>query len=594
MNESLLPYYSQEVTHLKRKLNEFASTNPNAGDTLKINNENIEDPHVNRLLDGFAFLTAELQQKLDNSFSELSTGLLESIYPEYLSILPSTSIVQFQPLGDLDKPYKIHSGDMLESSPINGDTCKFTIAYDTDLLPLTVKSAKFHNHTLAGPKAAGIDSTSVLEISLATMNSIEFSQLDCKKIRFFIDGDRGFSNKILDMILGHTNKLIIHDNNETVDIPITAIKQLGFDQEHKILPNNSKTPSAHATIIEYFAYSKKFQFIEINLSDVLKQFNSEASLYIYFDCKNSDLETYIDKDNFILNATPIINLFPNSAEPIVLDNYKSEYPVIANSNNPNNFEIYSIDNVSAITPSGEKIDYLPFYSTNYNIEQNSKLWTCNRRKLEGQDFYQMNVSLVDPDINIQFHQDNILSINTLCTNANLPTKLLFNNGTPYLQFCETTAPTKSIKCLMPFTKPSYLFNNNKQFWKLLSLLNLNVQTMLDEKCNNLKRMLELHCADTMKHSRTIISSIQSSSSKQILARDPNGILNSFCQGTEITINIDEKILGNESILQLGNVLNHFFASKVTLNSFIQLKIYSESQQRIIHQWQPTSGTTALT
>ena len=53
-----------------------------------------QDPHVERLIESFAFLTARLQVKLKDEFPELVDALLGMLYPHYLAPIPSMAIAQ--------------------------------------------------------------------------------------------------------------------------------------------------------------------------------------------------------------------------------------------------------------------------------------------------------------------------------------------------------------------------------------------------------------------------------------------------------------------------------------------------------------------
>src|SRR5580704_7339041 len=52
-----------------------------------------EDPHVERLLEGFAFLAARVYMKIDDEFPEVVESLLSILYPYYLRPIPSASVV---------------------------------------------------------------------------------------------------------------------------------------------------------------------------------------------------------------------------------------------------------------------------------------------------------------------------------------------------------------------------------------------------------------------------------------------------------------------------------------------------------------------
>ena len=96
MADELLPYYEKELAFIRQLGAEFAKEHPKIASRLGINAETIEDPHVSRLIEGFAFLNARIQHKLDDDFPELSDALLSVIFPHYQRPIPSCSIVHFE------------------------------------------------------------------------------------------------------------------------------------------------------------------------------------------------------------------------------------------------------------------------------------------------------------------------------------------------------------------------------------------------------------------------------------------------------------------------------------------------------------------
>ncbi len=87
-----------------------------------------EDPHVERLLEGFAFLAARIHLKLEDDLPEISDALLSVVYPHYLRPIPSMSIVEFHldpEQGKLTTGLRIPRDSVLYSRPVGGAPCKF-------------------------------------------------------------------------------------------------------------------------------------------------------------------------------------------------------------------------------------------------------------------------------------------------------------------------------------------------------------------------------------------------------------------------------------------------------------------------------------
>src|ERR1051325_2878767 len=96
MDPRLIRYYNAELQHLHEMGAEFAQQFPKIAARLGMNGVEVTDPYVERLLEGFGFLAARVHLKLDAEFPKFTQALLETIYPHYLSPVPSMSIVRFE------------------------------------------------------------------------------------------------------------------------------------------------------------------------------------------------------------------------------------------------------------------------------------------------------------------------------------------------------------------------------------------------------------------------------------------------------------------------------------------------------------------
>ena len=102
MNAAFLKYYNDELDQLRGKAQRFAERHPKIAGRLRMSPNTVDDPHVERLLQGVAFATARVRQRIDDHFPELTDTLLETLYPNYLAPFPSTTIVQIAPDADQD------------------------------------------------------------------------------------------------------------------------------------------------------------------------------------------------------------------------------------------------------------------------------------------------------------------------------------------------------------------------------------------------------------------------------------------------------------------------------------------------------------
>ena len=97
MRDDLLLYYERELDYLRKTAVQFAEKHPKVASRLVLEPTKCEDPHVERLLEAFAFLAARVHLKIDDEFPEISEALLTVVYPQLVRPIPSMTIVEFQP-----------------------------------------------------------------------------------------------------------------------------------------------------------------------------------------------------------------------------------------------------------------------------------------------------------------------------------------------------------------------------------------------------------------------------------------------------------------------------------------------------------------
>src|SRR5207248_1817820 len=146
MDERLVSLYETELRHLREMTGEFAREYPKIAGRLVLDRDAKEacpDPYVERLLEGFAWLAARVHLKLDAEFPRFTQALLETVYPHYLSPVPSMAILRVdidpqQPT--LTAGVSIPRHTALKSNLGKGEKtpCIFQTAHDVRLLPLRV------------------------------------------------------------------------------------------------------------------------------------------------------------------------------------------------------------------------------------------------------------------------------------------------------------------------------------------------------------------------------------------------------------------------------------------------------------------------
>ena len=182
MDGQLLDYYARELRFIRESAREFARENPRVARWLAPENLQVSDPYVERLLEGFAFLTARVQIKMDAEFPRFTRAMLESVYPQYLAPIPSMAVVQFAPHAGRTPPdgYPVPRGTPLRGRPAGraGTRCEYRTCHDVTVLPLEIADARYYVQDLGVlglPAASNL--RAALRVRLRTLRGIPMNEL---------------------------------------------------------------------------------------------------------------------------------------------------------------------------------------------------------------------------------------------------------------------------------------------------------------------------------------------------------------------------------------------------------------------------------
>lgn len=610
MPDELLPYYEKELAFIRQLGAEFAKEHPKIAGRLGISEDTIEDPHVSRLIEGFAFLNARIQHKLDDDFPELSDALLNVLFPHYQRPIPSMSIVQFEADEEqLDSRYTVPKNTLLETEQFQGENCRFSTIYETDLYPIKVKSAALMGRPFSTPGSAGVrGAESVLKLSLTTFtDDISFSELRPGKLRFYLKGQSQYINPLYQMLLNGCCNVVMalsEDDISPINLGSNSIKPVGFDASEGLLPYPASSFLGYRLLTEYFVFPEKFMFIDIDglAEKIPEDAQGSMDLYIYLNSSDIELEHNISEENFVPGCSPVVNLFSHMADPLKLDHKHSEYQIVADVRRPTGYEIYSVDKVTSISSSGEEEEYHPFYGLNHEHQNTGShsFWYASRRDAkfsvkdrdEGTDVF---LSLVDLHFNPNLPEDKTIIMETTCSNRDLPAKLPFTKDQPKLQCANSAPPCSRIRCLIQPTKVIRAPLRNHARWRLISHLNLNYLSLTghDNATQSLREILRLYDFKESSVTRALIESIMSVNTRPISAPLTIDGHASMCRGMEVEIELDDLLLTGSSTYLFATILEHFFGLYCSINSFTRVLIKLKSKEGYLKKCPPRAGETLL-
>jgi type VI secretion system protein ImpG len=603
MADDLLTYYERELSFLRQIGAEFAEKYPKIAGRLLLEADKCEDPHVERLLQGFALLAGRIHHKIDDEFPEITDALLGVLYPHYLAPIPSMSVVQFvvdPTQGKLTSGHTITPGTTLYSLPVNGTPCRFRTCYPVTLWPIEVVSARLEEPDRSRPSP---EVAAVLRLELRCLGGATFADLDLEHLRFFLQGESSLTYALYEWLFNHTRHVQVRaPSGPNAPAPLAlgkgCLRPIGFAADEGILPYTSRSFRGYRLLHEYFIFPEKFLFFDLSELDRAARagFRDRLDILFYFD-RAPRLEQPLNATTFRLGCTPIVNLFEHIAEPIRVSQAQTEYRVIPDVRRQNANEVYAIGGVTCTSPHlQEPITLQPFYSFKHasDGERQQAFWHATRRPAErkGDLGTEVYLSIVDFAFHPTVPATDTLTVYVTCTNRDLPGKLPFGGDRGDFEL-EGAAPLSRIRCLKKPTETVRPPLRRGAQWRLISHLSLNYLSIVEGGREALQEILKLYDFADSAVLRQQIAGITGVSSRRVVGRPGGMPWNGFCRGLEVTIQFDEEKFVGTGVFLFASVLEQFIGLYASLNSFTQLVATTQQREEPLKRWPPRAGEQIL-
>jgi len=618
MNPRMFRYYSQEIQHLREVGGEFAQEYPKVAGRLGLDGFECADPYVERLLEGFGFLAARVQMKMDDEFLRFTQHLCEIVYPNFLAPTPSMAVIQMQP--DLMNPavqkgYVVPRGTAMRSVLGKGDNtaCEYRSAHEVALWPIDLVEATFFTyaggHSLPASVKAGI------RLRLRTTAN-RFSDLSLNALPVFLRGSDEFPSRLYECIISGVEGVLVspvaRPSGGHALLPKTALRPLGFEDSQALLPVNRRSMSAYRLLQEYFAFPQRFHFIELSgMQAALRHCHEkEIDVTIWLNRTDAQLEKTLDASHFALHCTPAINLFSRRADRINLTGEQFEYHVLVDRTRPMDYEVFQVETVTGYGngPDSQQT-FRPFYTARdidtaqqdkafYQPRREKRLMSQRQRREGPRSSYigsETYISIVDA-AEAPYRSDlRQLSLSVLCTNRDLPLSMPVGVGkTDFI--IDSGAPVAVLRCLAGPSPPNPSHADGSVAWRLINHLSLNYLSLVDADGDRgamaLREMLALYCQPSDSGARRQIEGVRTIASRGITRRLPSPGPITFGRGIEITLTLDDAAFEGTGAFLLGAVLAEFFAQYVSINSFTETVVRTVARGEIM-RWKTKEGTCAI-
>jgi len=627
MDPRLLRLYSDELTHLRERGAEFAREFPKVAARLSMDGVEVSDPYVERLLEGFAFLAARVQLKLDAEFPRLVQHLLESVYPNFLAPVPSMMLAQFVP--EPSDPNLVHGARIARGSALRSEIsrgqdtqCEFRTAHEVQLWPIEIASAQYFSYAPDIPLArlpGGQRVKGGLRIRLRTLAGANFAQLPIDTLPLHIAAPEAIAYRLHELALGTCIGSWVRPLGDAAAQAASgwrgadSVESVGYAEDEALLPNTLRSFGGYRLLQEYAAMPQRFLGLRVReLGARLAQSGgSEAEIVLLFGRGDAALESLVDASSVALFCTPAINLFSKRLDRIVLNPANWEHHAVPDRTRPMDFEVHSIESVTGFgTGSVGEQRFLPMYGQEpgalhaegayFTVRREPRVLSAvqkaqgPRSAYIGQEVY---LSLVDSRQAPYGEGLRQLAVAALCTNRDLP-NLLPGGGAAGSDRWKLDGidSVQQVRCLAGPTRPHQRQPEGDIGWALVSQLSLNYLSYAGDDpvraAGALRALLALYGPPQDPGWQRQLEGLQSVQARQVVRRLPMGGPLTFGTGIEVTARVDEMAFQGGSAFLLGCLLERFFARHVALNTFSETVLQTATRGELM-RWPARIGEQAL-
>jgi len=572
MHDKLRGYYEQELAKLEDQFATFSNQYPRIAARLGFAGSQTDDPHVQRMMQAFSLIAAEIRVNLDDGAPTFSEALLRVLHPHYLRPFPACSIARLDPTKDLpDKPVVLPRGMGLTS---RGGEVRFRTAYNVTFAPIHIESAQFSPSTVA-PAHATLppDTTSVISITIESTAASPLRAVSPEVLRIHLAGERQTVVALLDTVLLRVRGAFVEEDDSgrwtpLAGIPVTPV---GLGPHDTLLPPSRTSPLIQP-LLEYVAFPDKFDFLDIHLRRCLQpsEMNSARRITLHLvvgsvhaDSRTARALARLSAGNLVPFCTPIVNLFAHTGIKSLRGEVVTDYPLVPKPGRPDMRGIYSVD---AVRDPSDGIVIPPLNA--WGAGTGERFWLARHDPYAEAHRPGRETSLVLLQ----------LSVDLTCTNRDWPSRMRI--GSPKGDLKNESGQVRCSITMLKQPTPTYRASREADAqWRVIALTTANLTQLTREGWPDfLKLMRQLAPNDRCAEHIAAISFVKRNIVERLLAIRPHSKL---VRGFEIVMAADKNAFIENSMGTLILLLDLYLSRYAPTNSFTQLVVLSRNDSSVI-------------
>ena len=580
--DQLLPYFEEELKALREDGVRFARQYPEAAKCLGLSDAYCDDPHIERLLEGVAFLAARNRLSIDQASPNIAYGLLETHCPDWLKAIPSSTIVQLS--ADSNICCHIPKHTPLIHNNHDGQSVQLHTSSDAFYNPVELRSVRVES-TLEStdwpsrsPKASH-----VIGLAFFTDKSDDDR---AENVSVWVSGSSHTAQTIHHVLSDHTGDIWIQCGCSWFPTQ-RRIKpdMLGHRPDFSLWPRDDRTPAWHALLTDYCSLPEATRFLsiptwskQIPASGDTRQWTVWIPVMEGLDERVLEvIRKQLSPELLNLNTVPASNWSRVGAHPIRLSQNQRDYPLRPATPAKDRFELWRVESIHFVRAHG-KAETIDARQAGRDASVGWQIRPGNRADLQSTRPWRLSVSAQHPAK--QGLGTDSLGATLFCHQGHALEDLWAVQGDDFSSpssFKAGTKITASIAC-----KPSRFVDVmpvENSLWQLCQLFEMNNNDWLLADADHWKSMLRLFDRHASPLFESHIESITAVTSHQEWTPMRTGPTFTWVPGITVEIRFKQKRSDDAALKTWWQILEKILAAQCPLQQLIRLRcIENESMQ----------------
>lgn len=607
--QDLLPYYERELAALKISAKEFAAEHPLIASRLNLDDSSGEDPHVERLLQGCAYLAARIQRRLHDDHPLFTNALLGLVYPQLTRPIPSFSVACLETdyvLKGVTETRTVDAGATMVFPSSGGVQCAFRTCYPVDLVPVTLAECQLVPVERAPAPYALDAAAAVLLLRFKAAGDIDLAALPLERLRLYLDlGADAFDlhellfNRAVE-VMGRT--LPEEASAGVVRLGTQSLQAVGFDPSEALLERDERHLDGYRLLLEYFCFPQKFFFVDIVglgrlVSSPCTAFEIAVPVRAPVRSERvAELCKAVRRHSLKLACSPIVNLFEHSAVPIRTSGQRQGYAVVPKGRPRSAYEVYALQSVMRLRSGGTRDDAAPIkslfsFSADDAPGSGAVFWVEHRRFAEsGEDKgTEVELDFLYRNGEVPDDLEDTFAVTFLASNRDLPASLPFGEDLNTLELTSGGSVDK-VRCLVKPTAAirSHLGLMNR--WEFISHLSFNHLSIVEGGEDALRGVLSLYNLRGASDARRQINAVQRLKTTSVVRAMGDAAHRAFVRGLRVEMMVDEAGFSGANPYLFSAILARLFESFAAINTFVELAVVLKNREGEFASWTPNPGT----